>query len=603
MATTHEVRNQVPERAGIDEFATNPPLVEAVSRWGSDASVSASGATSDHRSHDRLSDLGRQVGSAAFQRDAELANTRPPQLRTHDRWGRRIDEVDYDESYHRIMTAAVGAGAHTSAWAEPRPGASVDRAAAFFLLAQVEPGHACPISMTHAAVPTLRLGAPGLADDWMPRLLSRDYDPALGGTLARDQEFLADTPDYDPPATASRREIPDPRTAAAKRSALIGMAMTEKQGGSDVRANTTRAELTGADTPWGREVVLTGHKWFCSAPMSDAFLVLAQTDGGLGCVFVPRILPDGARNAFAIQRLKDKLGNRSNASSEVEFDGTVGYLVGDEGRGVATIVQMVTRTRLDCVIGSAAGMRQAVAEAAWHVRHRRAFGSLLVDQPAMRAVVADLAIESEAATLTAMRLAAAYDDDADASTDAATDAAFRRLATAVAKYHVCKRGAGHAAEALECLGGNGYTEAWPLARRYREQPLLAIWEGSGNVIALDVLRVLAREPQAFEAFFEVVGRATGSDAAFDIALARAEALARETARDLADPGAGASVAALRARELTERLALVLQGALVIEHAPAAVADAFCATRLGGRGGLQYGMLPADADLAGILDRA
>ncbi|UOE42804.1 acyl-CoA dehydrogenase family protein [Agromyces larvae] len=592
MATTHEVRNQVPERAGIDEFATNAPLVEAVAKWGSEAGSPARGGASD-----RLTELGRLVGSEPFQRDAELANTRPPVLRSHDRWGRRIDEVDYDESYHRIMAAAVGAGAHTSAWAEPGPGANVDRAAAFFLLAQVEPGHACPISMTHAAVPTLRLGASGLIGDWMPRLLSRDYDPSLA--VSADQEFLADTPDPDTSATASRQGIPDPRTAPAKRSALIGMAMTEKQGGSDVRANTTRAEPTGADTPWGREVVLTGHKWFCSAPMSDAFLVLAQTDGGLSCAFVPRIRPDGSRNAFAIQRLKDKLGNRSNASSEVEFDGTVGYLVGDEGRGVATIVQMVTRTRLDCVIGSAAGMRQAVAEAAWHVRHRRAFGSLLVDQPAMRAVAADLALESEAATWTAMRLAAAYDDDADAS----TDAAFRRLATAVAKYHVCKRGAGHAAEALECLGGNGYTEAWPLARRYREQPLLAIWEGSGNVIALDVLRVLGREPEAFEAFFEVVRRAGGADAAFDVGLAHAESLARETARDLADPGAGASVAALRARELTERLALVLQGALLIEHAPAAVADAFCATRLGGEGGAQYGVLPRRADLTAILARA
>ncbi|WP_395245622.1 acyl-CoA dehydrogenase family protein [Agromyces sp. MMS24-K17] len=573
MIRTHEVLNQVPPRDGVDEFAAHPALVEGVARWGSPAASA------------RLGAIGRHVGTAAFQRDAEHANTRTPVLRTHDRWGRRIDEVDYDESYHRVIGAAVAAGAHTSAWAEPGAGANVDRAAAFLLFAQVEPGHACPISMTHAAVPTLALAAPGLRDDWMPRLLSREYDPELGAGAGPDG---ADGGGDGDGASAD----------APKRSALVGMAMTEKQGGSDVRANTTVAEPTGDDGPWGREVVLTGHKWFCSAPMSDAFLVLAQAPAGLSCVFVPRVRPDGTRNPFRIERLKDKLGNRSNASSEVEFHGTTGWLVGEEGRGVATIVQMVTRTRLDCVLGSAAGMRQAVAEAAWHVRHRRAFGELLVDQPAMRAVVADLALESEAATTTALRLARAYDDDADA-----TEQAFRRLATAVAKYHVCKRGAGHAAEALECLGGNGYTEAWPLARRYREQPLLAIWEGSGNVIALDVLRVLGREPDAFAAFFDVVGRAAAADASFDLALAHAESLARELARDLADPGAGASVAALRARELAERLALVLQGSLLLQHAPAAVADAFCATRLGGRGGQQYGVLPRGADLGALLERA
>ncbi|HZW40734.1 MAG TPA: acyl-CoA dehydrogenase family protein, partial [Agromyces sp.] len=334
---------------------------------------------------------------------------------------------------------------------------------------------------------------------------------------------------------------------------------------------------------------------FCSAPMSDAFLVLAQAPKGLSCFFVPRVLPDGSRNVFRIQRLKDKLGNRSNASSEIELDGTTAWLVGEEGRGVATIVQMVTRTRLDCVIGTAAGMRQSVAEAAWHVRHRSVFGALLVDQPAMTAVVADLALESEAATLTAMRLARAYDDDADAS-----EQAFRRLATAVSKYWVCKRGPGHAYEALECLGGNGYTEAFPLARRYREQPLLAIWEGSGNVIALDVLRVLAREPEAFDAFFDRVGAAAGAaggSAAFDAALAESTALVRELAT------MDAPTAAARARELTERLALLLQGALMLEHAPGAVADAFVRTRLGAEGGRLYGVLPRGADTAAILARA
>ncbi|WP_350348980.1 acyl-CoA dehydrogenase family protein [Agromyces sp. G08B096] len=542
MIQTHDVLNQVPPREGIDEFAGNVPLVEAVARWGTPGAA------------ERLGAVGRHVGSAAFQRDAELANTRVPLLRTHDRWGARIDEVDYDDAYHRVISAAVAAGAHTSAWAEPGPGANLDRAAAFLLFAQIEPGHACPVSMTHAAVPTLALAAPALQRDWMPRLLSRTYEPAL--VLPGDEP---------------------------KASALVGMAMTEKQGGSDVRANTTTARFTGDDEAWGRRVVLTGHKWFCSAPMSDAFFVLAQTPSGLGCVFVPRVLPDGTRNPFRIQRLKDKLGNRSNASSEVEFDGTVGWLVGEEGRGVAAIVQMVTRTRLDCVIGTAAGMRQAVAEATWHVRHRRAFGALLVDQPAMRAVVADLALEAEAATWTAMRLARAYDDDADQ--------AFRRLATAVAKYWVCKRGAGHAAEALECLGGNGYTEAFPLARRYREQPLLAIWEGSGNVIALDVLRVLAREPEAFDAFFGEVGRAAGAHAAFDAALEETRALVHELRNEIArDPAAGG--AALRARELTERLALLLQSALMLEQAPGEASEVFVAARLGGRGGLQYGVLPS-----------
>ncbi|NUT58646.1 MAG: hypothetical protein HOQ00_07365 [Agromyces sp.] len=560
--STHEVLNQAPPREGVDEFAANVPLVESVARWGRGGDAAPV-----------LHDLGRHVGSADFQRDAERANTRPPVLHTHDRWGDRIDEVEYDDAYHRIMAAAVGAGAHTSAWAEPGPGANVERAAAFFLLAQVEPGHACPVSMTHAAVPTLELAASGLAGDWMPRLLSREYEPGLGGVGLDTAASLPTRP-------------PGP-----KRSALVGMAMTEKQGGSDVRANTTRAEPTGADGPWGREFRLTGHKWFCSAPMSDAFLVLAQAPGGLSCFFVPRVLPDGSRNAFRIQRLKDKLGNRSNASSEIELDGTAAWLVGEEGRGVATIVQMVTRTRLDCVIGTAAGMRQAVAEAAWHVRHRRAFGELLVDQPAMQAVVADLALESEAATVTAMRLARAYDDDADAS-----EQAFRRLATAVSKYWVCKRGPGHASEALECLGGNGYTEAFPLARRYREQPLLAIWEGSGNVIALDVLRVLAREPEAFDAFFGVVADATGEYPALDLEVAEAQAVVLEVSRD---PASGA----VRARELTERLALVLQASLLVQHAPAAVADAFVRSRIEGDGGTMYGALPPGLDTAAILARS
>lgn len=586
---THEVLNQAPPREGVDEYAANVPLVEAVARWGRGSSPRDGDPGDDGVAASVLHDLGRHVGSAAFQRDAERANTRPPVLHAYDRWGNRIDEVEYDDAYHRIIGAAVGAGAHTSAWAEPGPGANVDRAAAFYLFAQVEPGHACPVSMTHAAVPTLELAASGLATEWMPRLLSRAYDPGLGDRGGPREARPVSRSGAGGLDTAAAR--PTRPAADGKHSALVGMAMTEKQGGSDVRANTTRAEPTGVDDAWGREFRLTGHKWFCSAPMSDAFLVLAQAPGGLSCFFVPRVLPDGSRNVFRIQRLKDKLGNRSNASSEIEFDGTAAWLVGEEGRGVAAIVQMVTRTRLDCVIGTAAGMRQSVAEAAWHVRHRRAFGSLLVDQPAMSAVVADLALESEAATVTAMRLARAYDEDADAA-----ESGFRRLATAVSKYWVCKRGPGHAYEALECLGGNGYTEAFPLARRYREQPLLAIWEGSGNVIALDVLRVLAREPEAFEAFFGVVADATGDHAALDLEISEAQAVVLEVA---ADPAG----AAWRARELTERLALVLQASLLVQHAPNAVADAFVRTRIEGDGGTMYGALPPGIDTAAILARA
>lgn len=529
---THAVTNQPPPRVDLDEFAANVPLVEAVERH--DAGWAA----------DRLADVGRLVGSARFQHDAERANVHEPVLNAFDRWGNRIDEVEYDPSYHRILGEAVAAGAHTSAWAEPRPGANVARAAAFLLFAQVEPGHACPVSMTHAAVPALA-ASDALSATWLPRLLSREYDPVL---------------------------------AAGKRSALFGMAMTEKQGGSDVRANTTTAIPDGE----GRHL-LTGHKWFCSAPMSDAFLVLAQTASGLSCFLVPRILDDGARNVFAVQRLKDKLGNRSNASSEVEFDGTVGHLLGEEGRGVRTILEMVNRTRLDCILGSAAGMRQAVAEASWHARHRSAFGARLIDQPAMTAVIADLTLESEAATAVALRLARAHDDDATDS-----ERAFRRLATAVTKYWVCKRGPGHAYEAMECLGGNGYTEAFPLARRYREQPVMAIWEGSGNVLALDVLRAIQREPESLAAFDTELAAARGVHPVFD---AHHDAL-RATVAGLA--GSDPRDAEAAVRPLVAALALALQASLLLRHAPDAVGAAFVDARLGDARGALYGELPASA---------
>ena len=539
MTITHEVFNQVPPRVDVDEFTSNIPLVAAVSQYD------ASWAAAD------LSRVGRYVGTAAFQADAERANRIEPELHTHDRYGNRVDEVEYDSSYQRIIAAAVAEGAHTSAWASPRAGANVARAATFMLFAQVEPGHACPISMTHSAVPALAV-SPQLSEKWMPRLLSRSYSGSL-------------TP--------------------GKTSALFGMAMTEKQGGSDVRANTTRAIAAGDHH------LLTGHKWFCSAPMSDGFLVLAQAPAGLSCFLVPRILDDDSRNVFRIQRLKDKLGNRSNASSEVEFDDTVGFLLGEEGRGVKTIIEMVARTRLDCVYGTTAGMRQAVAEAAWHVRHRAAFGRTLVDQPAMTAVLTDLAIESEAATATAMRLAAAHDSSSS------SEIAFRRLATAVSKYWICKRGPEHAYEALECLGGNGYTETFPLARRYREQPVMAVWEGSGNVIALDVLRVLTKEPDAVEAFDAEVGVARGVNAMFDAHVDATRALARLVASSEPD------AASRSARRLVADLALSLQASLLIRHAPSAVADAFVASRFGPDRGHLYGELPPTADLAAIIDRA
>jgi putative acyl-CoA dehydrogenase len=546
---THQVINQAAPRTDLNEYTANLVLAEAVARH--DAGWAQ---------HD-LEAIGELVGSASFQHDADLANKHTPVLQTYDRWGNRIDQVEYHPAYHRIMGAAVGYGAHTAAWAAPGPGANVARAAAFMLFSQVEPGHACPISMTNAVVPSLQL-QPDVAAHWLPRVLSRDYDPDLG--------------------------------SPGKSSAIFGMSMTEKQGGSDVRANTTIAVPAGPGGP-GADYLLTGHKWFCSAPMSDGFLVLAQAKGPAGerlsCFLLPRILPDGTANVFRIQRLKDKLGNKSNASSEIELDGTVAVMIGEPGRGVRTIIEMVARTRLDCILGSTAGMRQAVAEALWHSRHRMAFGGLLADQPAMTSVLADLALESEAATVTALRLARAHDSDA---TD--QEQSFRRLATAVAKYWICKRGPQHAYEALECLGGNGYTEEFPLARRYREQPVMAIWEGSGNVIALDVLRAMIREPDSLAAFDAELSLARGQHAVLDAHLNRLRAQLSELASS--EPG----IAQLRARSVVEAMALGLQASLLSRFAPAAVSGAFISSRLGPERGQEYGTLPVGADLHAILHR-
>ncbi len=539
---THDVLNQPPPLEGYDLFATDRALAEALDREGA------------AWARERAARLGGLLGGEPITWGRQ-ANANPPMLRTHDRSGHRIDEVEFHPAWHELLRLAVGQGLHALPWREPRPGAHVARAALFYLQSQVEAGHGCPISMTYSCVPALR-AQPEVAAEWEPRILSTDYDP---------------------------RMMP----AAEKRGALCGMAMTEKQGGSDVRTNTTRAEPLAGRGP-GAAYALTGHKWFCSAPMCDAFLVLAHTERGLSCFLLPRWTPDGTRNPFHIQRLKDKLGNRSNASSEVEFERAWAVMIGEDGRGVPTILEMVTHTRLDCVIGSAAGMRQAVAQATHHAAHRTAFGKRLTEQPLMMNVLADLCLESEAATVTMMRLARAYDE----GTHDESQRSFARLATAVTKYWVCKRAPVHAAEALECLGGNGYVEESMMPRLYREAPLNGIWEGSGNVICLDVLRAMGRSPESVDAFFAEVGRAAGADP-------RLDAFVTELRRELGDFDAIEA----RARRLVERMALALQGALLVRHGDPAVAEAFCAARLARDAGLAFGTLPPGVDAGRIIERA
>ncbi|RSO05544.1 DNA alkylation response protein [Streptomyces sp. WAC 05379] len=537
--STHTVTNQPPPLVGYDVYTADRALSEAVGRHVAPELQDEVG--------EELAAFGRTCGSAQVQEWGVLANENPPRLRTHDRYGHRIDEVDFHPSWHRLLGKGVSAGL-TAAWA--RPAGHVRRAAAFLLWTQVEAGNGCPLSMTHAAVPALRTD-PGLAAEWEPRLTSMIYD----------------------------REL---RPAERKAGALFGMGMTEKQGGSDVRANTTTATALAESGTYS----LTGHKWFCSAPMSDGFLVLAQAPDGLTCFLVPRVLADGGRNVFRIQRLKDKLGNRSNASGEVEFDGTWARRVGEEGRGVRTIIEMVAATRLDCVLGSAGLMRQAVAQAVHHCENREAFGGRLVDKPLMRNVLADLAIESEAATTLALRLAAAYD------TGGEQEKALLRIAVPAAKYWVTKRCAPVTVEAAECLGGNGYVEESGMPRLVRESPLNSIWEGAGNVQALDVLRALQREPAAFDAYLREVGQARGADHRLDGAI-------KALLTDLADlDGIEA-----RARRLTERLALVLQGSLLVRFAPPEVADAFCASRLGSDGGSAFGTLPHTLNQTAIVYRS
>ncbi|MFF0223146.1 acyl-CoA dehydrogenase family protein [Streptomyces sp. NPDC004629] len=535
---THDVTNQAPPSVPYDA-SEDPALLEGLRREG------AGWAEEEVRL------LGRRAGSAEAQEWGELANRHEPLLRTHDRYGNRIDEVEFHPAWHHLMRVAVGAGLAGAPWADARPGAHVARTAGGLVWGHTDAGHGCPTSMTYAAVPALR-AQPDLAKVYEPLLTGREYDPVL-------------------------------RVPTEKPGLLAGMGMTEKQGGSDVRTNTTAATPTAEPGVY----TLRGHKWFTSAPMCDVFLVLAQAPGGLSCFLVPRVLPDGSRNTFRIQRLKDKLGNRSNASSEPEFDETVAWLVGPEGRGVKTIIEMVNCTRLDCVMSSATLMRKSLVEAGHHARHRSAFGARLLDQPLMRNVLADLALESEAATTLTLRLAGAADRAVRGDEG---ERAFRRIATAVGKYWVTKRGPAFTAEALECLGGNGYVEESGMPRHYREAPLLSIWEGSGNVNALDVLRALGREPGAADALFAELALARGADARLDAAVARLKDRLAETDQ-------------VGARRLVEAMALALQASLLVRHAPAAIADAFCASRLGGDWGHAFGTLPAGADLNAILDRA
>jgi len=546
MPATHDVFNQPPPLAGYD-VADDQAMLSALRREGAGWA------------EDAIRHLGRLAGSVPAQEQGRQANEHPPVLRTHDRYGHRIDEVEFHPAWHELMTVAVRQGLHAAPWRDPRPGAHVARAAGFYVWGAAEAGHLCPISMTYAIVPALR-NAPALAERFEPLLAAPEYDFGL-------------------------------RAPDTKRGLLAGMSMTEKQGGSDVRANTTRAvPVHGDGEVGGGSYALTGHKWFTSAPMGDLFLVLAQAPGGLSCFLLPRVRPDGTRNGMHLERLKDKLGNRSNASAEVEYDEALAWLVGEEGRGIRTIIEMVNMTRLDCVLGAATGMRAGVTLAAHHAKHRLAFGRKLAEQPLMAAVLADLALESEATTAAAFRLAGATDRAVRGDEQ---EAAFRRLALAATKYWACKRAPGHAAEALECLGGNGYVEESGLPRLYREAPLGSIWEGSGNVAALDVLRALAREPEAAEAFFAELDAAAGADHRLDQAITRLR-------KQVADPEEA------HARHLAEAMALALQGALLVRHAPPAVADAFTASRLADDSsswGHAYGTIPSGLDTAAIIARA
>lgn len=537
MMRTHEVLNQPPPLTGYNVFRSDRALVQALEREG--------GASA----YEALEHLGELAGGALAQEWGRQANENPPKLRTHDRFGHRIDEVEFHPAYHELMTVATRYGLHAAPWTSTDPLAHTARAAKFYVWGQVEAGHGCPISMTYASIPALRT-SPAIAHLWEPRLAECEYDPEL-------------------------RAITD------KRSATCGMAMTEKQGGSDVRANLTRASFAER-TAIGDAYLLTGHKWFCSAPMSDMFLVLAQTDAGLTCFVMPRVLPDSSRNRIFIQRLKDKLGNRSNASSEIEMDGAWALLLGEPGRGVQTIVEMVNGTRLDCMNGSASLMRQAVAQAIHHATYRLAFGKALVDLPLMQNVLADLALESEAAMTLLLRLARAVDRGENE---------IKRLGTAAGKYYVCKRTPVVVGEALECLGGNGYVEESPMPRLYREAPLNSIWEGSGNINALDVLRIISKQPQTLEAFQA------------EIEPALSDARIRRAADTLMTALRGGESAQSRARTIVERMALIWQAALLARDPYNPATEIFIDSRIDGNWERTLGTLAPSANLKMMIERA
>ena len=533
-----EVNNQPPPLENYNLFSSDTVLREALAREHAEWAES------------ELTRLGERLGTSEAISWGVDANRNTPTLRAFDRYGRRLDEVEFHSAWHELLTIAVGAGLHCSPWAEPKRGAHVARAIGSYMLAQTESGVYCPISMTYGSVTTLK-HAPEIAAEWLPRIFSRVYD----------QRF---------------------QPAAQKTSALIGMAMTENQGGSDLRANVSRADFYAADGQ-RRFYRLSGHKWFMSAPMCDAFLVLAQTEPGPTCFFVPRWTPEGDRNTIHIRRLKDKLGNRSNASSEVEFADTHAELLGDEGRGIPTIIEMGNFTRLDCAIGSSALMRQAVAQAIHHAEHRRAFQKRLIEHPLMTNVLSDLAIESEAATVLTMRLARAYDDEGEAAT------MFCRLITPAAKFWICKRASTLAAEAMEVLGGNGYVEEFNLARIYREAPVNSIWEGSGNIMCLDVLRVLQRTPAALDILFDEIREPAKSDKRLEKLLGKL----RDRSKSIQES---------QARAFVRDLVIALQASLLIQYSPSSIVEGFCASRLASS--LEaFGMLPPSIDTNAIVTRA
>ena len=542
LADTHQVENVSCELADYNMYAQDTALREAVQREG------AAWADAD------LLRFGQLTGSAEYLEQGHLANKHQPELETHDRFGNRIDLVKFHPAYHRFMGTAIEHGLHSAPWTDPRPGAHVARAAGNYLHTQVEAGHGCPITMTFAAIPALRL-QPDLAALWEPKITARVYDP---------------------------RNVP----VEQKAGVTIGMAMTEKQGGSDVQANSTRAYPVGQGGP-GQAYELVGHKYFVSAPMCDAFLVLAHTDKGLSCFLLPRWRPDGTKNPFQVLRLKKKMGNASNASSETELRGALAWMVGEEGRGVRNIIEMVAMTRFDCMVGSSAGMRMALSQALHHCAHRSAFGARLNQQPLMQNVLADLALESEAAMTLSMRVARALDHRDNRHEDLLV-----RLVTAVGKYWICKRTPGHAYEAMECIGGSGVMEDSMFPRLYREAPVNAIWEGSGNIQCLDVLRAMSKTPEVVDAFFAELRLALGQNTLLDQHV-------RDLGKEFADP----TDLQYRARHVVERMALALQASLLVRGAPAFVADAFCASRLAPEGSFNYGALPRGVDVAAIIERA